>query len=320
MTYLPPFILRNGHIQSIYPSLFRKTRPLPFVRERIETPDKDFLDLDWIRQDNKRLVILSHGLEGHSRRPYITGMAGFAIDNKWDALAWNFRGCSETPNRHAHSYHSGKTEDLALVIDHALSHQYEEIALIGFSIGGNKTLLYLGKNHDHIPAKVIVAATLSVPCDLKSSSDHLAQLSHKLYMKNFLNSFKQKLKEKELRFPELINIDNFNKLKNFKDFDQRYTAPLNGFNSAEEYWEKSSSLFHLDKIKVPSLILNALDDPFLPDECYPIEQASINSNITLETPRYGGHVGFMPEKQSLPYFSERRVIDFINRYSQIETK
>tara|TARA_R110001592_G_scaffold138511_4_gene357674 strand:+ start:63485 stop:64450 length:966 start_codon:yes stop_codon:yes gene_type:complete len=320
VTYLPPFILRNGHIQSIYPSLFRKTRSIEFERERITTPDNDFLDLDWLKQGNKRIVILSHGLEGNSRRPYIVGMADYASEHNWDALAWNYRGCSGTPNKHAHSYHSGKTEDFALIIEHALKHQYEEIALIGFSIGGNKTLLHLGRNHEHISERVIAAAALSVPCDLKSSSAHLAQLSHKVYMKNFLNSFKQKLKEKEQLFPEIINTNDFQKLKNFKDFDGRYTAPLNGFKSAEEYWETSSSLFYLDKIKVPSLILSALDDPFLPDECYPIEQASKNNYITLEMPKYGGHVGFMPEKPSSTYYSERRVIEFINGFSQIKDK
>ena len=316
MTYLPSFVLRNGHIQSIYPSLFRKAHRLNFTRERIDTPDNDFLDIDWIRSNNKRLVILSHGLEGHSQRPYMTGMANYAHTHNWDVLAWNFRGCSNAPNNHAYSYHSGKTEDLALIIQHALDNNYEEIVLIGFSIGGNKTLLHLGMNNNHIPKEIIAAAAISVPCDLKSSSAHLAQLSHKLYMQNFLTSFKQKLKEKQQLFPETINLKDFNKIKNFKDFDDRYTAPLNGFKNAEDYWEKSSCIFHLDKIKTPCLLLSALDDPFLPDECYPLEQAANNSKLFLEIPKYGGHVGFMPEKPYSPYYSERRVIQFINSYSK----
>jgi hypothetical protein len=287
----------------------------PFIRERIDTSDGDFLDLDWLKKGNKSLVILSHGLEGHSRRPYIAGMANYASMNNWDVLAWNFRGCSGSQNKLVYSYHSGKTEDLELIIQHALKQQYKEIALIGFSIGGNKTLLHLGKNHSTLPQQIKAAVALSVPCDLKSSSKHLAQLSHKLYMQNFLKSFKQKLKEKQLQFPEIINIDNFHKLKNFKDFDDRYTAPLNGFKDAEEYWQKSSCLFHLEKIKIPSLILSALDDPFLPDKCYPIEQATKNKQLLLEMPRYGGHVGFMPENSSLAYYSERRAVEFINQYS-----
>tara|TARA_R110002167_G_scaffold67357_2_gene190376 strand:+ start:755 stop:1714 length:960 start_codon:yes stop_codon:yes gene_type:complete len=316
VTYLPPFILRNGHIQSIYPSLFRKVDPIACVPERINTPDGDFLDLDWSINHNKRLVILSHGLEGHSRRPYIIGMARYANEHKWDSLSWNFRGCSDTPNVHAHSYHSGKTEDLSLVIAHAITKGYTEIALIGFSIGGNKTLLHLGRNSHEIPKEIIAAVGISVPCDLTSSSKHLAQFSHKLYMQNFLKSFKQKLEEKQDRFPDIINIKNFHKIKNFKDFDERYTAPLNGFRSAEQYWQESSSLYYLNQIQVPSLILNALDDPFLPAECYPTKQLSKNYALMLETPKYGGHVGFMPEKRFLPYFSERKAIQFINKFSK----
>lgn len=315
MAYYPPIILRNGHLQSIYPSLFRKAPSITCVRERIETPDGDFLDLDWSKKNHKRLAILSHGLEGHSRRPYILGMAKYAQEHNWDVLSWNFRGCSDTPNYHAYSYHSGKTEDLALVITHAIKQGYTEVALIGFSIGGNKTLLHLGRNSQSIPKEVIAAVGISVPCDLSASSKHLAQFSHKLYMQNFLKSFKQKLDEKQSRFPDIINTKNFHKIKNFKDFDERYTAPLNGFKSAEQYWEESSSLFHLQSIKVPSLILNAKDDPFLPSECYPFKYASSNNTLTLDVPKYGGHVGFMPERQSLAYFSERKAIQFINRFS-----
>lgn len=317
MTYSPPFILRNGHLQSIYPSLFRKVAATACVRERIDTPDGDFLDIDWSIKNNNRLVILSHGLEGHSRRPYIMGMSKYAQEHKWDSLSWNFRGCSDTPNLHPHSYHSGKTEDLALVISHAIKQGYKEIALIGFSIGGNKTLLHLGKNSKDLPKEVIAAVGISVPCDLTASSRHLAQFSHKLYMQNFLKSFKHKLEEKQRRFPDIINTKNFHKIKNFRDYDERYTAPLNGFKCAEQYWEECSCLFHLNKIKVPCLILNALDDPFLPNECYPIENVAQNNNLTLETPKYGGHVGFMPEKRSLAYFSERRVIHFLNKFSKL---
>lgn len=317
MTYRPSFILRNGHIQSIYPSLFRKVPPFPIYHERILTGDDDFLDLDWHKQNNKRLVILSHGLEGNSRRPYVLGMARHALQNKWDALAWNYRGCSGEPNNFAASYHSGKTEDLSLVIKHAITHGYEEIALIGFSIGGNKTLLHLGRERAQVPKEVITAVALSAPCDLKSSSAHLAQFSHKIYMANFLKSFKEKLDEKQKYFPSEINIKNFHKIKNFKHFDDRFTAPLNGFNSAEDYWQQSSSIHYLDKIKVPTMILSALDDPFLPDECYPIEYAKQNNHIHLEIPKYGGHIGFMPETRNGPFYSEQKTIEFISKLSQV---
>lgn len=316
MTYRPPFYLRNGHIQSIYPSLFRNPPSANISTTTIATPDADFLTLDWYLRGHKRLAILSHGLEGHSRRPYITGMANYLTEHQWDCLAWNFRGCGDAPNNHPYSYHSGKTEDLSLVINEAISQGYQEIALIGFSIGGNKTLLHLGRESALIPKEVIASVTFSVPCDLTASSKHLAQRSHRLYMSNFLKSFEAKLAEKQIRFPEQISLVDFHKIKTFKQFDERYTAPLNGFKSAEEYWQLSSCLPYLTYIKVPSLLVSAQDDPFLPPECYPIEFVAKHSLIKLDMPKFGGHVGFMPEKRSTPYYSERRALQFINQFSQ----
>lgn len=316
MSYRPPLLFRNGHIHSIYPSLFRYVEECPYTRERISTPDNDFLDLDWLKNNHSRLVILSHGLEGHSRRPYIQGMSKAASSQNWDVLAWNYRGCSGEPNNHIHSYHSGKTEDLDCVIKHAVKQGYQEIALIGFSIGGNKTLLHLGRDQHMLAREVIAAVALSVPCELQSSSRHLEQWSHSLYMQNFLKSFKQKLKEKQKRFPDKIDLQGFNRIRTFKEFDERFTAPMNGFNSAEEYWFQSSCIHHLGKISVPTLILNALDDPFLPQECYPVKEAERNTYITLETPRYGGHIGFIPEKKDDLYYSEQRAMAFINYFSQ----
>lgn len=316
MTYHPPLLVRNGHIHSIYPSLFRQVNDCPFLRERITTPDDDFLDLDWLANKHKRLVILSHGLEGHSRRPYILGMAKAASLQQWDVLAWNYRGCSGEPNKQLYSYHSGKTEDLECVINHAIKKGYSEVALIGFSIGGNKTLLHIGREKQALPEQLIAAVALSVPCDLHSSSKHLAQWTHKLYMKNFLKSFKQKFKQKAILFPTQIDLKGYNRIKTFKEFDDRFTAPMNGFQSAEDYWFQSSSIYHLEKIAIPTLILNALDDPFLPPECFPIEQAKKNSYLHLEMPRYGGHIGFMPELKDDLYYSEQRALSFISQYSQ----
>lgn len=316
MSYRPPLMFRNGHIHSIYPSLFRKVDDCQFRRERIPTPDDDFLDLDWLRNGHSRLLILSHGLEGHSRRPYILGMSRAATLQNWDVLAWNYRGCSGEPNNHIHAYHSGKTEDLDYVIKHAVQQGYQEIALIGFSIGGNKTLLHLGRDRNTLAKEIIAAVALSVPCDLQSSSRHLAQWSHTLYMQNFLKSFKQKLKQKQARFPDQIDLQGFHRIRTFKQFDERYTAPMNGFQSAEDYWLQSSCIHYLENINIPTLIMNALDDPFLPAECFPIEQARKNACLTLETPRYGGHIGFIPANKDELYYSEKRALAFLNQFSQ----
>lgn len=315
MHYKPSWWLKNGHIQSIYPSLFRRIEDSFLERERFETPDNDFLDLDWARKDNKRLVILSHGLEGHSRRPYVLGMAKAAVQHNWDVLAWNFRSCSGEPNRQLTSYHSGVTSDLNMVVQYAHSKGYEEIALIGFSIGGNKTIRYLDLCKQDIPESLIGAVVFSVPYDLVSTSVKLAKPVNALYMKNFLNSLREKLEQKQLIYPEHIDLTGFNKIKTFAEFDGRYTAPLNGFESAMDYWRQSSSKPCLKNVEHPTLMISALDDPFLTPECFPHEEVNANPYLTLEAPQYGGHIGFM-DKQNGLYWSEARAMSYLNELSQ----
>ena len=318
MHYSPPWWLRNGHIQSIYPSLFRKLPERGIRKERIATEDDDFLDLDWHQQGAQRLLVISHGLEGHSRRPYVLGMAQAAKAQAWDVLAWNFRSCSGEPNRNLSSYHSGQTNDLARVVEHALATgEYQEIALVGFSIGGNKTLRFLAR-HAHKYSQVSAGVAFSVPVDLESSAKHLAGWGKQLYMQNFLRSFKEKLESKQRMFPGEISLENFEKIKTFAEFDERYTAPMNGFESAQHYWRESSSLPLLSEIKHPTLMISAKDDPFLPKACYPIEAVQANASLTLELPAYGGHVGFMPEKRGETYWSEQRAMRFLNLHSRLK--
>jgi len=317
MRYHPSWWLKNGHLQSIYPSVFRKLDDHFFVKERIDTSDGDFIDLDWARSGNKRLLILTHGLEGHSRRPYMLGMANTALQHQWDVLAWNFRSCSGEPNRHLSSYHSGATLDLSTVIDYAQSKSYEEIALVGFSIGGNKTLIHLGKSNARLSKKILGAVVFSVPCDLKTSSVQLAEPRNRIYMKNFLSSLKQKLKAKQRLYPDEIDLKGFSKIKNFHDFDGRYTAPMNGFDSAEDYWQRSSSKQYIEKITIPTLMVSAKDDPFLTPECYPREIVENNPKVMLEIPEFGGHVGFMSFNRKNRYWSEQRAIDFLGELSSL---
>ncbi|MCK5100983.1 MAG: alpha/beta fold hydrolase, partial [Desulfobacteraceae bacterium] len=260
--YKAPFLLNNAHVQTIIPSVFRKPFPPLYDRERIKTIDNDFIDLDWSVVKSKKLAIISHGLEGNSSRAYVTGMVNALNKNGWDALALNFRGCSGEPNKLLRSYHSGFTDDLALTIKHAKAKQrYKEIALIGFSIGGNMTLVYLGR--DKVDPIVTKAAVLSVPCNLKDSSECLAQLRNRIYMKRFLIMFHDKIKAKMISLPGQINDKNYKEIKNFKDFDDRYTAPIHGFKNALDYWGKCSSNQFIPNIKIPTLILNAKNDPFL---------------------------------------------------------
>ncbi len=311
MSYRPPWWLRNGHLQSIYPSLMRKVDEPHFRRERVVTPDDDFLDIDWAQQGCGRCVILSHGLEGHSRRPYMLGMARAALDQQWDVVSWNFRSCSGEPNRQLASYHSGETQDLAYVVELALRRGYSEVALIGFSIGGNKTLLYLGRERDVVPVPVKAAVVFSVPCDLTSSSAQLAKPVNALYMKNFLRSFREKLGQKAEMYPGQISMQGFDQIRTFQEFDSRYTAPMNGFNSAEEYWAKSSSKPYIKAIRVPTLLVSAKDDPFLTPACFPVNEAEQNPHVFLEAPDYGGHVGFMSVGENGRYWSEHRAMSFL---------
>lgn len=312
-SYSPPLFLRNGHLQSIYPSLFRKLDAGFYQRERIETPDDDFLDLDWSKNGHDKLAIISHGLEGNSHRAYVAGMVKALNNTGWDTLAWNYRSCSGEPNRQLRSYHNGVTDDLDTVIHHALnSSSYRSVALIGFSMGGNLTLVYLGQQSDRILHKIKAAVVFSAPCDLKASSEELAKFKNRIYMKRFLKMLHHKIKAKMKVMPDAINDDNFYQIKNFKDFDDRYTAPIHGFKNAEDYWRKCSSKQFIPSIKIPTLIVNAQNDPFLAGGCYPIEESNKNNYVWLEMPAHGGHVGFVEFNRQHIYWSEKRTIQFLN--------
>ena len=310
--YKAPLFLQNGHIQSIYPTLFRRFDTGFYERERIFTPDDDFLDIDWSRTGSKKLAIISHGLEGNSHRNYVVGMVKMLNRNGWDALAWNYRSCSGEMNRRLRFYNSGTIDDLEVVIEHAAKiESYKEIVLIGFSMGGNLSLLYLGNKGSRIDSKIVRSVVFSVPCDLKASTRELAKFKNRIYMGRFLKTLHQKIRTKMKLMPGQINDDNYHLIKNFKDYDDRYTAPLHGFNNAEDYWSKCSSNRFIPEIKIPTLIVNACNDPFIADGCYPVNETSDSKCVYLETPRSGGHVGFMQFKRDKSYWSEERTIEFL---------
>lgn len=462
--YHPVLPFRNGHIQTIYPALLRRLPPLPFERQRIRTPDGDFLDLDWLQHTPKLLppgsgaqsaslgslsalrgslpaskmqshvtptvyrhqppevsaaparplVILTHGLEGSSGQTYIRGMARAFFQGGWDVLAWNFRGCSGTPNLKLRSYHSGATDDLQTVISHASSltpppasasgasssfpashapythssqatqpptshakrHRplptrsasvrhthtpssharhtqhpplggnnasptpwiptgYRRIALIGFSLGGNIVLKYLGQSSQnatttlhsgahnmranslaHPPlAQITGAVAISVPCDLAGSTAVLERRSNRVYMERFLKTLRQKIRDKHQTFPDKISINGLDAIRTFREFDDRYTAPLHGFTSADHYWHACSCLREMEYIRTPALLLNAEDDPFLSPGCFPTQIAREHPALHLEVTRHGGHVGFVRHARDGQYYSEWRALEFLNKHS-----
>lgn len=308
--YFQNQLLFNGHLQTIYPAIFRKKVDLPFKRERILTPDGDFLDLDWLKRDGSNLVILSHGLEGNSQRPYMTGMAKIFYESGYDVLNWNFRSCSESMNNKPIFYHSGATYDLDLVISHAARH-YSSIHLIGFSLGANLTLKYLGEPSWKSKIHIKKAIAISAPLDLGGSSDKIDELRNKLYALNFLLSLKQKIKQKALSYPEKFSLQKLSGIRTIRSFDNAFTAPLHGFKDATDYYQQCSSLHFLPQIKHPTLVLNAQNDPFLSKACFPTNTCKYAENLFLEYPNHGGHVGFSPRSGKERFWSETRALEFI---------
>lgn len=284
-----------------------------YNRERIDLSDGDFLDLDWsLSPADDKLVIVSHGLEGSSQRPYVQGMVKYFNLHGWSALAWNCRSCSGEINKVPKFYHHGATEDLAAVVDHAMaSNRYHTIVLVGFSMGGSMTLKYLGERENYKEIKA--ACAFSVPVDLKSSVVQLARRGNGFYRKRFLRKLAEKIKLKAETFPEVIDAKGIDEISYFPEFDNKYTAPLHGFRNAEDFYDKASSKHHLDAITVPTLLVNAENDPFLPVECYPEALCDQHNNLYLEIPEYGGHVGFSYRGKEHCYM-DSRALDFVNTY------
>ncbi len=310
-SYKRPKWLFNGHLETIYPAIFRKVKLQKAIQERIHTDDGDFLDLEWYRQNSPKLVIISHGLEGNSARAYMLGMAKVFCQNGYDVLTWNFRGCGDELNKQVIFYHSGATYDLDFVVKHVYE-KYEEINFVGFSLGGNLTLKYLGEKKDSL-SKLKKAVAISVPLHLASSCEKISSGQNKLYSRRFLKTLKEKVMKKSLAHPDQIPVGMLRNIKTLSDFDDYFTGPLHGFEDAADYYQINSSLYFLETIDVPTLILNAQNDPFLSEKCFPVKLAKSLENVYFEFPKHGGHVGFSSENSQKPYYSEQRAVEFISR-------
>jgi predicted alpha/beta-fold hydrolase len=312
LNYTPPFFLFNAHLETIYPSLLRKVALQSYQRERIATPDNDFLDLDWLKQQGStKLIIISHGLEGNTQRAYIKGMARAGYQHGFDILAWNYRGCSEEMNRALRFYHSGATDDLETVTEYAHSlSQYKEINLVGFSLGGNLTLKYLGEKRLR-PESLKKAVTFSVPMDLHSSCLKISQPSNWIYSQRFLKSLRKKVMDKS-RIMSGLDVRGLDKIKTLKEFDDHYTGPIHGYKDALDYYQQCSAIRFIKDINLPTLVISAANDPFLSPECYPHELVKDHSFVSFESPTHGGHVGFTQFNKNGLYWSEQRVINFLS--------
>ena len=264
--------------------------------------------MDRLSCQSRRLAILCHGLEGSSQSKYIIGTGNLLLNNGWDIAAINYRGCSGVINHNPRLYHSGATDDIHEVVSQ-LGDAYDEIALVGFSLGGNLVLKYAGEGVYPTAKKILCVVAISVPVDLEAGSKQISKKSNLIYEKKFLKSLHLKVKDKSSQYPDLIDPSSMKSVRTIFDFDDVYTSKLHGFKDAKDYYNKSSSKQFLSTIKTPTLIINALDDPFLPKQCYPQNEANQNKWITLLTPKFGGHVGFV--STASPFYWEE---DVINQY------
>ena len=313
--YRPPFPLRGGHWQTVYPTLFRPRPTVSYRRERITTPDGDFLDLDWSATGNDRLILICHGLESSSDAKYVRGMVRALNASGWDALAMNLRGCSGEPNSLPRSYHSGATEDVVTALEHAVkTNSYRRIVLLGFSLGGNIVLKLAGERPPILKEQVDAVVGISVPCDLEAGARQLETSSNALYQWRFVRGLKEKVLAKCELFPGLFCREDILAVRSVREFDEVYTAPVHGFANASDYYRRCSCKRQLQQVSVPSLIINAADDPFLPAECYPWQESAGNSLLTLLVPRWGGHVGFVDWSDGGLYWHERSVRDFLSAF------
>ena len=252
-----------GHFETILPYLFRTVKGITSTRERVDTPDGDFIDIDWIRvPGSKKLLILSHGLEGKSDQAYILGMAKYFSQRGWNICAWNYRSCSGELNRLPRFYHSGDIADLDFVVHHALAvGSFDSVSMIGFSLGGNVTLKYLGDRAETLPSEIKSSCVFSVPCHLSSGAKTIGERINKIYEQNFLFTMKKKIIQKR-RQGQLKELDLKKILlaQNIIQYDNLVTAPLHGFLNAAHYYKEDS--FFLSNIKVPTKNVNALNDLF----------------------------------------------------------
>ncbi len=324
--FVPAWWCHNRHLQTVWRKFFGDAPLLPLRRERWTTEDEDFLDLDFLEPspengaaDAVPTVLFLHGLEGSSQAKYILGMLKNTMRLGWRGVALNFRSCSGEMNRQRRFYHSGETGDLGWVIDR-LHERYTKAVLfvVGFSLGGNVLLKWLGENGTKADLRVQAAVAISVPFDLGIAARRIDSGFGKIYGRNFLLTLKQKLLEKEAAYPGLIDRDLVQGIKSYIDFEDKLFAPIHHFSGAEEYWRSCSAKYFIDGICRPTLILHANDDPFLPGCELPMKQLRESLFLDLELSARGGHAGFVggsvPWKAG--YWAECRTMRFLESFSE----
>lgn len=318
--------LTNPHLQTLWGKFLRQQTPHATRIERVETPDADFLDIHHVDAPRgSPIIVLLHGLEGSIHSHYIQALLGEAQRRGWRAAVLIFRSCGEQLNLARRFYHSGETSDLAFAIDHLLEEFPEsDIVVAGVSLGGNVLLKYLGELGPAAPARIKGAVAASVPFDLSRSARHIDKGFSRVYRKSFIKSLKGKALAKLETFPDLVSREAVESAITMIDFDNSFTAPVHGFRDAEDYYLKSSSIRWLEGISINTLLLNAVDDPFMPRQVLDDVRALAERNpaLELEFTSHGGHVGFVSGRNpfSPDYYLEHRVGDFLARQLDSNSK
>lgn len=291
--YQAPWWLPGGHVQTLHPLTRRDAAPA-YRRERWNTPDGDFIDLDWLPAPlaDAPLVVLFHGLEGSSRSPYARALMRAVAARGWRGVVPHFRGCSGEPNRLARAYHSGDSEELDWILRRLEHHAgTNPLFVAGVSLGGNALLKWLGERGPAANGIVRAAAAVCPPLDLAISGHALGRGFNRVYTRHFLNTLKAKALHKLIRHPGLFDRSGVQRARNLFEFDDVYTGPVHGFAGAADYWKRASSRPWLSSIHAPTLLLCAANDPFVPVEALP-SAAELSAALTFECHPEGGHVGF----------------------------
>ena len=294
--YHAPRWLIGGNAQTIWPALFSKRfhGPAPsFTRERWATPDGDFVDVDWQGDDaSKPLLVLFHGLEGSSGSHYAQAFAHWARAHGWRFALPHFRGCSGELNLAPRAYHSGDFEEIGWMLARVRSQHQGAIAAVGVSLGGNALLRWAEEAGDAAGALAKAVCAVSSPIDLAAGGHAIGTgFNRQVYTRMFLRSMKPKALRKLAQHPGLFDRDKLLAARTLYEFDDVFTAPLHGFRNTDDYWLRGSAKPHLNRIRIPTLVLNARNDPFVPAHCLP-RQRDVGECVTLWQPKHGGHVGF----------------------------
>ncbi|MEC5396625.1 hydrolase [Uliginosibacterium sp. H1] len=292
-SYQSPAWLNGPHFQTIWPLAIKGDMPV-MKRRRWDTPDGDFIDVDFLpRRESTPLVVLFHGLEGSSSSHYARALMRLLAMKGWNGAVVHFRGCSGEPNKLPRAYHSGDADEIDWVL-RRLIRRYPEVPrhAVGVSLGGNALLCWLGTRRHKAAELISKAAAVSAPVDLTAAGHHLGLGFNKIYTRHFLRSMLRTARHKAGAFPGMFDVERALRSKTLQEFDDAYTAPLHGFSDVSDYWKRASSKQWLPYIALPTLVLNARNDPFLPVECLPGKR-DVSGSVMLEQPEHGGHVGFV---------------------------